>query len=409
MSGESTFEQGPGCPFGFTPETARSRTEVPTAKVACPTGIDAWLVTRYADVREVFADSARFSSQPGSIAHRVYGMNPDSPIIEGDFPRMDGAEHERFRRAIAPELSPRQMELFRPTVQRIVDDVIDEAAAVPGPVDFHAQLVMPIVTQVIAALLDVPYADRGLFQTITMTLLDTRSGADEVIEAGAPFFEYALNLVQDRRKNPGEDVLSRIIAHGERGERPFTDAELAVTSAALLVGGFAITAGVASFGLLALFEQPAQLDRLLAEPELVGSAVEELIRFGTSSLPGTVLRRAAEDTRIADLPVSAGDYVVTVLHDANRDEALLPDPDVLDIGRKPVPHLGFGHGPHQCVGQQLARLELKVVFETLLRRIPTVRPAVPLEQIAYREDFVVPGPVAVPVTWDAVLPARAAR
>ncbi|MER5530446.1 cytochrome P450 [Streptomyces sp. NPDC002677] len=398
--------RGQGCPFGFTPETAQTQTEAPGAKVACPTGIDAWLITRYADVREVFADTARFSSQPGSIAHLVHGLNPDAPIVEGDFPRMDGAEHLRLRRAIAPELSPRQLDALRPAVQRIVDDLIDELATAPGPADFCTQLITPVTTQVIARLLDVPYADRGVFQKTAMTLFDTTTSEDEVIKVGLPLFEYLLKLVQDRRGNPGEDLLSRIIARGERTERPFTDTELVMTSAALLVGGFASTDTIAACGLLALFQQPTQLDRLRAEPEQAGNAVEELIRFGTSSLPGSVLRRATEDTHIAGQAVAAGDYVVAVVQTANREEALVPDPDVLDIGRKPVPHLGFGHGPHQCVGQQLARLELKAVFETLLRRIPTIRPALPLEQIVFKKDSVVPGPAALPITWEAVLPAR---
>ncbi|MFD3584518.1 cytochrome P450 [Streptomyces sp. NPDC058683] len=401
--------EGQQCPFALTSEMARLPAESPVTEVACPTGINAWLITRYADVREVFADSARFSSQPGSIAHLVYGLDPDAPIVEGDFPRMDGAEHLRLRRAIAPELSPRQVEELRPTVQRIVDGLIDELAAAPGSADFCTQLITPVTTQVIAGLLDVPYADRGLFQKTATTLFDTTTSRDDVIEVGLPLFEYLLKLVQDRRQNPGADFLSRIITRGERAERPFTDTELVMTSAALLVGGFASTDTIATCGLLALFQQPAQLDRLRAEPERAGNAVEELIRFGTSSLPGSVLRRVTEDTHIAGLPVSAGDYVVAVVQTANRDEALVSDPDLLDVGRKPVPHLGFGHGPHQCVGQQLARLQLKVVFETLLRRIPTVRLAVPFEQIVYKEHSVVPGPAALPITWDAVLPAREAR
>jgi cytochrome P450 len=393
-------------PFGPPAEYARLRAEAPVTKVACPTGVSAWLVTRYADVRAVLADHRRFTARPGQAAHLATHMDPHSPVAEGYFSRMDGPEHVRFRRHLAPEVSSmariRQLE---PLVQRIVDERLDALATATPPVEWYGQFARPVTTAVIAELLGVPYADRGLFERAAEALFDTGTTGEEMAAALRPLFEYLYALIMGRRAALGDDALSGMIRRGDAGDRPFTDTELVMMSAGLLIAGYDTTATMISYGYLTLLAHPTEFDRLRADPDLAADAAEELVRY--LGVGAGLLREVAQDTEIAGQPIAAGDYVVVAPQSANRDAALYPDADRLDLGRRPGPHLGFGHGPHQCVGQQLARLELTTVLRTVARRIPSLRLAVPFDEIAFKDDHLVRGPQALPVAWDAVLPAGA--
>lgn len=392
------------CPFGPPPEYGQLRADHPVIRVTCPTGIEAWLVSRYADVREVLSDPRRFSNRPGTAAHILLGFGGAEPVGEGEFPRMDGGDHLRIRRHMAPEMSNmKRIGQLRPFVQAIVDQRLDALAGFEPPVDLYTQFARPVTTAVIAELLGVPEGDRGLFQQAAEALFTAASSAAEVGEAMRPLFEYLHATVITRRTNPGEDVISRMIARSDGTERPFTDTELVRMSAAMLLAGYDTTASMISHGLLALLEHPQELDRLRADPGLAATAAEELVRY--LGVGGGLLREVTEDTEIAGQPVKVGDYVVVAIQSANRDPALRPDGDRLDIGRAAGAHLGFGHGPHQCVGQQLARLELTTVLATIALRIPSLRLAVPFEGIRFKVNTAVFGPVALPVTWDNILPA----
>jgi cytochrome P450 len=392
------------CPFGPPPEYADLRAGSPVTRVACPTGVAAWLVSRYADVREVLGDPQRFSNRPGTAAHVLSGFGGDTPVGEGEFPRMDGAEHLRFRRHMAPEMSNmKRINQLRPFVRQIVNERLDLLAVRTPPVEMYAEFARPVTTAVIAELLSVPESDRGLFQQAAEALFAGASSTADVAEAMQPLFQYLYTMVLARREEPGEDVLSRMIVRSDQTDRPFTDIELVMMSAALLIAGYDTTASLISHSILALLEHPQELERLRAGPSLAATATEELVRYlgvGTG-----LLREVTRDTAIAGQPVKAGDYVVVAVQSANRDSALYPDADRLDVGRASGAHLGFGHGPHQCVGQQLARLELSTVLATVPRRIPSLRLAVPFDEIRFKVDTSVRGPVAVPVTWDKVVPA----
>ncbi|MFF5228811.1 cytochrome P450 [Dactylosporangium sp. NPDC000521] len=394
-----------GCPFSPPAQYESLREGSPVVRVACPTGVQAWLVSRYADVREVLGDPRRFSNRSGVAAHILLGYGGDTPVGEGEFPRMDGAEHLRFRRHMAPEVSNmKRINQLRPLVQQIVDERLDALASAPSPVDLYADFARPVTTAVIAELLSVPKDDRHLFKNAAEALSDGKSSAGDVAAAMQPLFEYLYMTVVTRRANPGEDVLSRMIVRSDQTDRPFTDMELVMMSAAMLIAGYDTTASMISHGMLALLEHPSELERLRQDPSLAGAAAEELVRYlGVGS---GLLREVTEDTSIAGQPVKAGDYVVVAIQSANRDTDLHPDGDRLDIGRATGPHLGFGHGPHQCVGQQLARLELTTVLATLPRRIPSLRLAVPLDDIRFKVETSVYGPETLPVTWDKVEPAE---
>jgi cytochrome P450 len=396
-----------GCPFGPPPEYADLRAETPVTRVSCPTGGQAWLVSRYADVREVLGDPERFGNRRGTAAHVLSGFGGDTPIGEGEFPRMNGADHLRFRRHLAPEVSNlKRINQLRPLVQRIVDERLDLLAGLTPPVDLYAAFSKPVTTAVIAALLSVPETDHGLFQQAAEALFSGASSQDDVAAALTPLFEYLYGTVVTRRAVPGEDVLSRMIVRSDATDAPFTDLELVSMSAALLIAGYDTTASLISHGVLALLEHPSELDRLRADPALAATAAEELVRY--LGVGAGLSREVLVDTEIAGQPVPAGDQVVVAVQSANRDAALYPDADRFDVSRTGGAHLGFGHGPHQCVGQQLARLELTTVLATLPRRFPTLRLAVPFDDVTFKVGTAVLGPVAVPVTWDAIVPAAEA-
>lgn len=392
------------CPFGPAPEVAGLRTRTPVARVTCPTGIEAWLVTRYADVREVLGDPRRFSNRSGQAGHVLANMPPDAAVEEGDFAKMDGPEHVRFRRVFAPAVTTaRRIEEFRPMVRRTADELLDGLATVSGPVDLHEHFSKPLTTSVIAELLGVPYADRDVFQRVAETLFDGETNEDDLDAVRYPLFDYVTDLVRARRAEPGEDALSVLVARGQVHEQPFTDLEFSKMAAGLLVAGYDTTASSITYGVLALLSDRPQFDRLAADPSLAAGAAEEVVRLLGNG--AGLLRVATADTEIAGQPIAAGDYVIVAVQAANHDPERFPEPERLDIGRQTSGHLGFGHGPHQCVGQQIARLELTTALATLPRRVPTLRLAVPLEEIRFKTATTVYGPSALPVTWDEVLPA----
>jgi len=378
------------------------RAEVPITRVACPTGISAWLVTRYADAREVLGDPERFSTRSGQAAHVLASIGLDGPKVAGDFPRLDGPEHLRYRRELAPETSARRrIDDLRPMVQRIVDDRVDHLARLGPPADMYGQFASHVTTAVIGEMIGVPEADRVLFHRAAEAMFDPATASGDFMAALMPLFEYVFGLVTTRRTAPGDDAISRMIERSEQTDRPFDDLELVAMSSALLIAGFDTTASMMSHGLLMLLERPDQLARLRDDPDLAGTAAEELVRHLAVGIG--LLRQANRDTTVAGQPIAEGDYIVVAVQSANRDPELHADAEHFDVGRKPGAHLGFGHGPHQCVGQQLARLELATVLGTLARRIPSLRLAVPLAEIKFKTDSIVRGPAALPVTWDEVL------
>lgn len=386
------------CPFGPAPEVAELRQHSPVVKVACPTGIDAWLVTRYADVREVLGDPERFSLRTGQAGHVLANQPPDAEIEEGDFNRMDGQEHLRFRRVVAPAVTTvKRTELFRPLVQRTVDRLLDELTTGTGPIDLHERFSNPLTSSVVAELLDVPFEDRDLFGNVATALFDATTEVDDVDAAKSPLFDYVHDLVLQRMREPGVDVISVIAAKARKGD-PFTELELTKIAAGLLVAGFDTTASIITYGILALLNNTEQFTLLRDDPALASNAAEEILRLLSNG--AGLMRVATVDTEIAGTAIKAGDFVVAAVQAANHDPEQFAEPDQLAVTRPRGAHLGFGYGPHQCPGQHIARLELATVLATLPRRIPSLRLAIPFDEIEFKKETVVFGPVKLPVTWD---------
>jgi cytochrome P450 len=291
------------------------------------------------------------------------------------------------------------MEAMRPRIAAMIDERLDAMLADGGPVDLVQAFALPIPSLVICELLGVPYADRDEFQARSAVLVRVDGDPDQLIRASDELNQYMVGLVLAKQEHREDDLLSRLITRGEELRAPLSLPELVSIGITLLIAGHETTANMIALSTLALLRNPAQLDALRADPGLAPAAVEELLRY-LSVVQFGLFRHATDDVPVGSATVGAGEYLIAALGSANRDESVFEDPDRLDVARAGTAHVAFGFGPHQCLGQQLARVELQEVFTRLYARVPTLRLAVPFEEIDYRNNTLVYGVTALPVTWD---------
>ncbi|MGY4968027.1 cytochrome P450 [Streptomyces nigrescens] len=381
------------CPFDPPEEYRTLREQEPVAPVTFPDGAAGWLVTRYEDVRTVLSDP-RFSAKRSVLRPGGGGMEDAPPPPPGLFIIMDAPEHTRFRRLLTGQFTVRRMRQLAPAVEKIVAEQLDAMAAAEGPVDLVQAFALPVPSLVICELLGVPYADREEFQRNSATIVRLNSSPEEFQQAQAAMRGFIHQLVLSKRDNPTDDILSELVQSGE-----LTDEELAGVGVLLLIAGHETTANMIALSTMCLLQNPEQLAALRADPSLMDGAVEELLRYLTVVQFG-VRRTALEDVELHGQQIKEGSMVVASLASGNRDtEHLADDPEALDVGRSHTAHLAFGHGIHQCLGQQLARAEMKAALSALLDRFPTLRLAVPVEEVPMRDDMLVYGVHELPVTW----------
>ena len=361
-----------------------------------PFGANVWLVTRYADVREVLGDATRFSN-------RMAFRPPTDPRSDeerekaraGQLLALDPPEHTRLRRLLTPEFTVRRMQRLEPRIVEIVDEHLDAMAAAGSPTDLVQAFALPIPSLVICELLGVPYTDRAEFQARTARQLDMSLAVEERMELGRAGRAYMESLVARAKGEPGEDMLGMLVRE-HAGE--ITDDELVGIGNLLLIAGHETTSNMLGLGTLALLQHPEQLALVRDDPAAAAPAVEELLRWLTIVHSG-VVRTATVDVEIAGHTVPAGDLVVCSLPTANRDPALVEDPERLDITRGAPGHLAFGHGVHHCLGAPLARMEMRVAFPALLRRFPGLGLDVPVDEVPFRAFHFIYGLQALPVRW----------
>jgi cytochrome P450 len=388
-----------GCPFDPDPEYAELHARESLTKVACPAGIDAYVVTGYDEVRTLLGD-ARISSRAASSMHAQVGYDVTSPVSAGQVLQLDGDAHTRIRRMLIPEFTVKRMQALRPFIEKIIDEHIDAMLAKGGPVDLQKEFALPIPSLVICEMLGVPYADREQFQSQSAVLLRTDLPHDEHQAAADAFMRYMTELSAAKQASPTDDLIGRLVRRAEESGQPLSLQELMILSLTLLVAGHETTANMIGLSTLALLRSPAQLDELRADPALAESAVEEMLRY-LSIVHLGLTRYATEDIQIGAETVKAGEWLIAALGAGNRDEAVFPDAGQIDLHRQASTHLAFGFGAHQCLGQQLARVELREVYTRLYQRIPTLRLAVPFEEIVFKDKALVYGVESLPVTWDA--------
>ncbi|MEU6718610.1 cytochrome P450 [Nonomuraea sp. NPDC046802] len=361
------------------------------ARVRTRMGDEVWLVSGYEDTRKLFNDPrlGRSTPEPDKAA-RLSG----SALLGG--PRGESAtektEHDHMRKLFMPSFSARRMKALTDHVGSLVDDRLDHLVKLGPPADLHAELSFPLPVLVICQLLGVPFEDRDYFGGLSARMgdaLDEAKGQAARDEMSA----YMIDLIGRKRYEPAEDVLSDLVDELD------DDGKIGELAGTLLFAGHETTVNRIDFGVLFLLANPGQLELLKADPGLAPGAVEEILRMAAPSLHG-LPRYAHEDIEIGDRLIRRGEAVVINPGVANRDERVYPDPDVFDIRRPdPEPHVGFGYGPRFCIGASLARVELVAVFSRLFRRLPGLRPAVPIEELPRSEGRIAEGFAKLPVTW----------
>jgi cytochrome P450 len=310
---------------------------------------------------------------------------------------MDGADHSRTRRSAIGEFTVKRLAALRPRIQEIVDEFVDEMLAREDrPVDLVQALSLPIPSLVICELLGVPYADHDFFQQRSGKLLSRSTGPEQRQAVVTELRAYLGGLIDAKTAEPADDLLSRLIAKQQEIGDPDRE-ELVGMAFLLLVAGHETTANMISLGTVGFLENPEQLAAIKDDPAKIPMAVEEMLRY--FSIADMVTRVAAQDVEIGGVTVKAGEGVIASTMSANRDSGTFADADKLDIERGARHHVAFGYGPHQCLGQNLARQELEIVFETLFRRIPNLKLAASLEDIPFKDDGLVYGVHRLPVTW----------
>ncbi|MEU6307241.1 cytochrome P450 [Streptomyces chartreusis] len=384
------------CPFDPPPALKDLQREGPLAKVRLWDGSESWLVTRYAEQRALLGDP-RVSADTDRPGYPTKA-SPEAGEGKLSFIMMDDPEHARLRRMVTAPFAVKKVEALRPAVQRIVDGLIDDMLAGPAPVDLVDAFALPIPSLVICELLGVPYEEHDFFQEHTRTMVRTTATPEERGAASREVAGYLAGVVGRRIAEPKDDLLSSIAGRVTAGE--LTHQQATEMALLLLIAGHETTANMIALGTLALLQHPDQLTLLREseDPELVASAVEELLRYLHITHLGR-RRAVTEDIEIAGQVIKAGEGVIMVNEIGNRDPEAFADPDRLDITRDARRHVAFGFGVHQCLGQPLARMELQVVYGTLYKRIPTLRLAGDLRDVRFKTDAFIYGVHELPVSW----------
>ena len=377
----------------------------PVTEAVLPSGDPFWLVSGYDEARAVLSDPRfsadrftyhpRFKALPKEVRERL----SDDKARAGSFINMDPPEHTRYRRLLTGQFTVRRMRQLGARIEEIVSSRLDDLLAAGNTADLMPDFALAVPSLVISEMLGVRYEDRAEFQKRTANLLRMNMSAEDAMANADAVRAFMQRLVTDKRANPADDMISGLIHHA--GASPaLTDDELINIANLLLMAGFETTASMLGLGVFVLLQRPDQLAALRADPSLIENAIEELLRY-LSIVHIGLFRFAKEPVSLGGVDLPAGAPVVVSVLAANRDGAHWDSPDVLDVTRERNSHLAFGHGVHQCLGQQLARLEMKVGYTELLRRLPDLRLAVPPSKVPLRNDMLHYGVHSLPVTWDA--------
>jgi len=384
------FEQAD--PLQFPPRLRQLQAQGTVHRVRTAVGDEAWLVTRHREVRRLLDDERlgrRAHPEPDTAA-RVGESALLSRGLVGDF-ATEHADHQRMRALLQPHFAPKHMRALRPRIEALTTRLLDELTKQTRPADLHTALALPLPILVICELLGVPYADRDQFRSWTVDVGNMRDRARS--EQGlADLVAYGRRLVAFKRRNPGDDVISRLCA-----TEGVSDDEAAALSMSLLFAGHETTVVRIGLTALLLLANPELWRALVGNPDLVPNAVEETLR--TSRKVGIISRYARTDLEIDGVTIKAGELVLLHIGAGNHDPAVFADPDRADVTRSASGHLTFGYGARFCIGAPLARVELQIVFSQLVSRFPTLRLAADVKDLALRDDQLAGGLSELPVRW----------
>lgn len=385
--------------FDPVPELGEIRDGAGVQSVVSALGNPVYLVTRYEDVKAVLADHEHFSnSRPPGFALPGAPPMSDEELARaraGNLLGLDPPEHQRLRRMLTPEFTIRRMKRLEPRIAEIVDDRLDAMAAAGPPADLISQFALPVPSLVICELLGVPVEDRPDFEQRSARQLDLALPIAERMELQRQSREYMHSLVSRARRTPGEDILGMLIReHGAE----LTDDELVGIAGLLLLAGHETTSNMLGLGTLALLRAPEQLAMVRDDPDAIGPAIEELLRW-LSVVHHAIPRFTTAEVDVAGVTIPPGMLVFASLPAGNRDPAFVDSPDDMDVRRGAAGHLAFGHGIHHCLGAPLARMEMRIAFPALFRRFPGLAVADAVEDIDYRSFHFIYGLRSLSVRW----------
>jgi cytochrome P450 len=386
------MQRAAGCPLA-PPAEFESWREEPGLRRAMWNGQPVWSISRYQDIRAALIDP-RLSAD--TLPDLIQPADDEStPVI---FARIDDPEHHRLRRMMTSQFTFRRTEAMRPQIQEMVDHYLGKMIDAGPPADIVHDFALPVPSLVIALLLGVPPEDLELFQHNSTAGLDVNSTEEQRVQGFAEMYVYIQELVARKARQPGDDLISRLITDYVATGQLDNDT-VAVNGVVMMLAGHETTANMISLGTVALLDHP-EVYALLGQTDdttVIARAVEELMRYLTI-VHAQVDRVALEDLTIGGQLIRAGEKVLMNLPAGNWDTEFADDPQKLDIERNVRGHLAFGHGTHQCIGANLARVEMQVAFATLARRLPGLQLAVPPEELRFKEADIY-GMKELPVTW----------
>ncbi|MFI9203166.1 cytochrome P450 [Streptomyces sp. NPDC053048] len=387
-----------------TPLYAGLRSAEPVARVRLPYGQEGWLVTRYESVRTVLSDP-RFSRAAAVAAGERIPRPGPLPPRSNPMTAVDPPEHTRLRRLVAADFTKRRIERRRPRALQVATELIDDMIAAGPPADLVADFAVRLPVMMICEVLGIPQGERGRFSEWAVPLFGRTAFTDgQVGSAHTTMREFMAGLVAEKRRNPRDDLLTKLVrARDERND--LTEDQLIGLGVSLLSAGHHSTAHQIANCAYLLLTHPDQLAWLRADITRVPQAVEEMLRFiplaaGAPNGEGHP-RVATADVELDGVTIPAGEPVLASIISANRDEEVFPEAHRLDItrGDRSSPHIAFGHGPHHCLGAELARMEIQVATACLLTRFPALRLAVPEEEVPWGKGMMTRGPARLPVAW----------
>lgn len=381
------------------PMYATLRETDPIYPLSMPDGQTAWLILRYDDSLAALRD-VRFGKDPT----RAFDINNPRPLTYEGFELIskmmlnaDPPDHTRLRALVQGVFTPRMIDGLQGRIEEITEELLDEATG-KEEMDLISEFAFPLPIIVISEMLGIPIEDRDRFRRWSHALISAANDPEHlrrIIPQFTEFTSYLRDLFEERRIDPKEDVISGLV-HAEAEGDKLSEQELYSMVILLIIAGHETTVNLIGNGMYALFEHPDQFEKLKAKPQLMESAIEEMLRY-YSPIEVTTNRWALEDVSLRGKTIAKGDMVLIIIASANRDPAQFENPDQFDITRKENRHLAFGLGIHFCLGAPLARLEGRIAFSALLRRLPNSKPAVPLDTLSWQPGLLLRGLTTLPV------------
>ncbi|WP_329107242.1 cytochrome P450 [Micromonospora sp. NBC_01699] len=376
---------------------ATLRRDSPVVELALPTGATAWLVTRYADAQRALGDpNLGKTTSAGGFSYR--GMVPPdvARAVGRHMLAINPPDHTRIRRLVSGAFTARRMAALRPRIEELAEQLLDRMPA-SGQLDLIDHFAFPLPIQVLCELLGVPAQDQDDFRRWTDAIVTGPVNPAGLPPALVAIVGYIRELLVAKRRQPADDLLSALIAVRDDNDDRLDDDELISMVYLFLIAGHETTVNLIGNGSLLLLADQQRWARIVAEPELIPNAVEELLRY-EGPVQSATFRTALKETEIGGVTIPEGAFVLVSLLSANRDGERFAEPDRLDLDRPATTNLSFGHGIHYCLGAPLARLEGQIAFHALSRRYPAMRLAVPVEEVAWRPGLLLRGLTALPVT-----------